>query len=221
MESYAYGIWLAVVLNVALFGGFVYAFLRPKKRREWRSLGVFAAFITALFTEMYGFPLTIYLLSGLLGRSYPALDPFSHKFGHLWVVALGGSDAVWAAVTLVSTALIWGGLLVMWSGWQAIHSASGELVTTGAYARVRHPQYAGLLVLIVGFLIQWPTILTVAMAPILAHSYVRLARREETELLERFGVEYERYRARVPAFVPRFRQHEERWGRDDEAHSAS
>ena len=33
---YAYGIWLAVALNVALFGGFVYAFLRPTSRREWQ-----------------------------------------------------------------------------------------------------------------------------------------------------------------------------------------
>ena len=208
MESYAYGVWIAVAFNVALFGGFVYAFLRPEKRREWRSLGVFAAFIVALFTEMYGFPLTIYLLSGLLGRSYPALDPFSHKFGHLWVVALGGSGFVWMLVMLVSSVLIWGGLAVMWSGWRQIHGAEGHLVTDGLYGRVRHPQYVGLLLLIVGFLIQWPTILTVLMAPILIRTYVRLARREEAELLERFGDEYRRYRDRVPALVPRLRPSE-------------
>ncbi len=203
MGSYAYGIWFAVALNVALFGGFVYAFLRPSRRREWRSLGVFAAFIVALFTEMYGFPLTIYLVSGLLGRSYPAIDPFSHKFGHLWVVALGGSSAVWAAVMLVSSLLIYGGLALMWSGWRQIHAVQGRLVTDGVYARVRHPQYLGLLVLITGFLVQWPTILTVPMAPILAWTYVRLARREEAELEERFGDEYRRYAERVPAFLPR------------------
>ena len=205
MEPYAYGVWIAVAFNLALFGGFVYAFLRPEKRREWRSLGVFAAFIVALFTEMYGFPLTIYLLSGLLGRSYPALDPFSHKFGHLWVVALGGSDFVWMLVMLLSTVLIWGGLFVMWSAWRQIHAAEGDLLTDRLYGRVRHPQYAGLLLLIVGFLIQWPTILTVLMAPVLVRTYIRLARREEAELLERFGDDYRRYCQRVPAFVPRLR----------------
>ncbi len=203
MEPSAYGIWLAVAFNVALFGGFVYAFLRPRGRREWRSLGVFVAFIVALFSEMYGFPLTIYLVSGLLGRSYPAIDPFSHKFGHLWVVALGGSNAVWALVMLVSSLLIYGALGLMWSAWRQIHAAGGRLVTDGLYARVRHPQYTALLILLAGFLIQWPTILSVPMAPILAWTYIRLARREEAELLSHFGEEYRRYAERVPAFLPR------------------
>ena len=203
MDDYAYGIWVFVVLNVALFGGFVYAFLRPARRREWRSLGVFAAFIVALFTEMYGFPLTIYLLSGVLGRSYPAIDPFSHKFGHLWVVALGGSNVVWGLVMVVSSVLIYVSLAVMWSSWRRIHAASGALVTDGPYARVRHPQYVALVVLVAGFLLQWPTILTVLMAPILIRSYVRLARREERELAERFDGAYRAYAERVPAFFPR------------------
>ena len=203
MNGNAYGIWVAAAFNVALFGGFAYAFLRPSRRREWRSLGVFSAFIVALFTEMFGFPLTIYLLSGLLGRSYPGLDPFSHKLGHLWVVALGGSDLVWALVMVVSSVLIWGGLIVMWIAWRQIHAAEEGLVTGGIYAHVRHPQYGGLLLLVLGFLIQWPTILTVAMAPILAVTYIRLARREEGELLERFGDDYSHYQGHVPSFVPR------------------
>jgi protein-S-isoprenylcysteine O-methyltransferase Ste14 len=203
MESYAYGMWPFVVINTAVFIFFVLSYLKPKKRREWRSMGAFSAFTVALFTEMYGFPLTIYLLTSTLGSRYPVIDPFTHINGHLWVALSGGSTAMWGLVMLLSWSAMIGGLVIMGKAWKQIHKANGELVTSGLYRLVRHPQYFGLFLITVGFLIQWPTIITAAMWPILMFMYYRLARREEREMESRFGDQYVTYRQQVPMFWPR------------------
>jgi len=200
---FGYGLWSLVAVNAALFIFFVLSFLAPVKRREWRSFGVFSAFVIALFTEMYGFPLTIYLLTAVLGSRYPALNPFSHASGHLWITFLGGGAWMSVLIHLVSNGLMLWGLLLMGAGWRQIHRATGALVTDGVYAWVRHPQYAGLFLITVGMLVQWPTIITAATWPILLTVYYRLARREEREAEARYGEAYRVYRARVPMFVPR------------------
>ncbi len=202
-ESYAYGMWPAVVINVGIFLFFAVSYLRPKKRREWRAMGVFSGFVVALFTEMYGVPLTIYILTSALGSRYPAIDPFTHINGHLWVALSGGSMYAWGLVMLISWAVIIGGLIIMGKAWKQIHKANGELVTSGLYDRVRHPQYFGLFLITVGMFIQWPTIITAAMWPILMFMYYRLARREEKEVGSLFGDKYLSYRRRVPMFFPR------------------
>jgi len=202
-ELYAYGMWPFVVINTAIFIFFVLSYLKPKRRREWRSMGAFSAFTVALFTEMYGFPLTIYLLTSTLGSRYPVIDPFTHINGHLWVALSGGSTAMWGLVMLLSWSAMIGGLVIMGKAWKQIHKANGELVTSGLYRLVRHPQYFGLFLITVGFLIQWPTIITAAMWPILMLMYYRLARREEKEIESRFGDQYVTYRQQVPMFWPR------------------
>jgi len=216
-HSYAYGMWIAVIFNIALFLFFAFSFLIPKKRREWRSLGVFSAFIVALFVEMYGFPLTIYVLTSLLGRYYPVDNPFSHINGHLWVALLGGSKLAWAFVMFISNAVILSGFLLMWRGWKQIHGAMGELVTDGIYSYVRHPQYAGLFLIIVGTMIQWPTFATVLMVPILLFVYYRLARREERDMVAQFDAKYLEYKKQTPAFIPslaKIRQSIKDWRKD-------
>ena len=202
IESYAYGMWPAVVISVGIFIFFGLSYLKPKKRWEWRSMGVFSAFTVALFTEMFGFPLTIYLLTSILGSRYPVIDPFTHVNGHLWAALAGGSMYVWGLVMLLSWTAMLGGLIIMGRAWKLIHRAKGELVTSGLYRRVRHPQYFGLFLITVGMLIQWPTIITAAMWPILMLMYYRLARREEKEIETKFEEKYTEYKQRVPMFIP-------------------
>jgi protein-S-isoprenylcysteine O-methyltransferase Ste14 len=209
MDSPAYGLWLLVVLNSLVFIIFAFSFSKPRSARDWRSFGAFAAFIVALFTEMYGFPLTIYLLSGWLGQSYPALDPFSHDAGHLWDTLLGWQgDPHLNPLHLLSNLLIFGGFIIIARAWDVLYKAqrSGQLARTGPYVAVRHPQYGGFILIMFGFVLQWPTLLTLVMFPILVWMYVALARREEREARAAFGQSYASYARVTPAFVPRFRR---------------
>lgn len=196
--TYDYGHWGAVLGLVLLGGLFVLGFVRPRRSPEWRSAGLFSAFFIALFTEMYGLPLTIYILSSLLKIDLP----FTHLEGHLWASLLGlGSVVGMLFCQLGSLLMLVGGYLV-YRGWRLIYRGGEQLVTKGLYQHVRHPQYLGLFLITVGMLIQWPTLVTIAMWPILTVAYYRLARREERELEALFGKAYRRYRARTPMVVP-------------------
>ena len=201
--TWGYGFWSLVVVNAAIFVILALSWLAPVRRREWRSFGVFTAFVVALFTEMYGFPLSIYILTAVLGTRYPALNPFSHAAGHLGITLLGGGPWASVVIHMISNGLMLTGLILMGAGWRRIHGAKGVLVTDGLYARMRHPQYTALVMVSIGMLVQWPTIITVATWPLLITIYYRLARGEEREAEERFGDAYRAYRAQVPMFVPR------------------
>jgi len=206
MQEYAYGMWVVAAFNIGIFLYFILSFLKPRGSQEWRSMGVVSAFLVALFAEMYGFPLTIYLLTGWLGDAYPVLQPFGHKFGHLWVVVFGGSTFAWVIVMGLSLILMILGYNLLSKGWTQIHAARGGLVTDGIYVYARHPQYTGLFLIIVGFLVQWPTLLTVIMAPILLYAYVYLARVEERRAEAEFGQEYDAYVRDTNAFFPAINQ---------------
>lgn len=202
----AYGLWSLVVLNSAIFILFAFSFFKPQTKRDWRSFGAFSAFIIALFTEMYGFPLTIYLLSGWLQSRYPGVDWFTHDAGHLLEELFGWrGNPHFGPFHLLSFAFIGGGFILIASAWKALYAAQrdGVLAMTGAYASVRHPQYLGFILVMFGFLLQWPTLLTLLMFPVLVVMYVRLARTEERDAIATFGADYENYKRRVPAFIPR------------------
>ena len=207
----AYGLWALVVVNSVIFILFAFSFFKPRTRRDWRSFGAFSAFLVALFTEMYGFPLTIYFLSGWLQSNYPGVDWLSHDAGHLLEMLFGWkANPHFGPFHLLSFVLIGGGFVAISAAWRVLYTAQqrGELATTGPYGRVRHPQYAGFVLVMLGFLLQWPTLLTLAMFPVLVWMYIHLAREEEREAIAEFGDAYLAYARRVPAFIPRYRRAE-------------
>lgn len=112
-----------------IFGLFAYSAFKPATKRDWKTFGAFTAFIIALFSEMYGFPLTIYILTSILGKNYPVLDPFTHANGHLWVAMAGGSPILFNILHPLSNILIVSGLIIISIGWRAIHSGNGKMVT--------------------------------------------------------------------------------------------
>ncbi len=203
--NYGYGLWWMVILNVAIVLIFAFSFTKPKTKRDWRSFGAFSAFIMALFTEMYGFPLTIYLFSGWLSSKYPNLDLYSHNSGHLWDTLLGWKfDPHFSPFHILSIALIAFGFLLLVNSWRVLYKAQRKrnIATSGPYSYVRHPQYAGFIMIMLGFLFQWPTLLTLIMFPILLIMYLRLAKTEERESLRISGNRYKEYMKRTPAFIP-------------------
>lgn len=201
MSGYGYGLWGVAVVDSLLVLLFAGSFFHPQGRRDWRTLGGFAAFIVALFSEMYGYPLTIYLLSGVLGSKLG----LSHSDGHLWNDLIGWKgDPHLSPFHIASYALIAAGFALVAAAWRVLHAAqcSHQLATSGAYAHIRHPQYAGLLLIMAGFLVQWPTIPTLLMFPVLVVSYRRLAVREEHEARAQFGESWDAYAARTPRMLP-------------------
>lgn len=208
-DAPSYGLWFFALLNAAIFIMFAFSFFKPRTPRDWRSFGAFSAFLVALFAEMYGFPLTIYLLSGWLQTAYPGVDWFSHDAGHLPEMMFGWqANPHFGPFHMISFILIGIGFWMISAAWRVLYQAqrSGTLATSGPYARVRHPQYAGFVLVLTGFLFQWPTLLTLAMYPVLIWMYVRLARSEERETRATFGARFDAYAARVPAFIPNLSQ---------------
>lgn len=201
-----YGLWMLVVLNSAIFIFFAFSFVKPKTKMDWRSLGVFSAFVVALFTEMYGFPLTIYFLSGWLTEKYPGVDFLNHENGHLLHTIFGfEGNAHFDPLHILSNVVIVLGFFLLSSAWNVLHHAqqSFTLAKTGWYARCRHPQYLAFIMIMFGFLLQWPTIPTVVMFPILVVVYIKLALREEQMALQEFGDEYREYAKNTPRFIPK------------------
>ena len=206
----SYGLWSLVFLNSAIFIIFAFSFFKPATGRDWRSFGAFSAFLVALFTEMYGFPLTIYFLSGWLQSTYPEIDWFAHDSGHLLEMMFGWeANPHFGPFHILSFIFIGGGFILLSAAWRVLYTAqrSGVLATSGPYAHIRHPQYVGFILILIGFLFQWPTILTLAMFPVLVFMYWRLALNEERAVEAELGDIYHAYAANVPRFIPNFSEY--------------
>jgi protein-S-isoprenylcysteine O-methyltransferase Ste14 len=192
--------WGFVILNIILFSLFI-LFIRFRKRVTRLPSSIYLAFIVALYAEMYGFPLNMYIIMWLFG--------YSHRVDNLWQLLAGlTGENLFASIFLgfilpISNVIILIGILLIIFGWRKIYRAKGQLVTTGIYGHVRHPQYLGFLLLTLGMNVQWIMISTLLLWPILVILYYRLAKEEDKELEEKFGEEYQKYKHKVPMLIPR------------------
>lgn len=200
-QAYAYGAWSLVITMVLISVFFIVRFIPMRTRLGKRSGGALITFIIALFAEMYGFPLTIYLLGHFVGLRIP----FDHINGHLLgdLITYLGLGNGWFIVMTASNVLLIVGMWLVMSGWEKVYKSQGVLVTDGAYKYVRHPQYTGLFIITLGFMIQWPTFATLILWPFVIAMYVRLAKQEEQDVLKEFPDVYREYMERTPMFFPR------------------
>ncbi|MDD2320126.1 MAG: isoprenylcysteine carboxylmethyltransferase family protein [Geobacteraceae bacterium] len=203
------GMWGLAAIAIVIVSWLLYRYLAPHTWKEWARAGVVQAFIIAFYAEMYGFPLTIYFLARFFG-----LDLAWTQGGNLWAQLFGTPMAHLVAMT-IGYAIVFGGATLVADGWRRVYQArrDGRLVTDGVYARVRHPQYTGLFIIIFGEgIVHWPTIFSVIAFPVIVFAYVQLARKEERQMTEKFGDAYLEYQRNVPMFIPRrriFSQQEE------------
>ena len=196
------GFWGLAAVVIVVISWLFYRYLAPKSWKEWTRAGLVQAFIIAFYAEMYGFPLTLYLLARVFG-----LDVAWTEGGNLWA-QLFGTQVAHLIAMFVGYAIVLAGLVMIASGWREVYYAhrEGRLATGGPYSLVRHPQYTGIFVAIFGEgIVHWPTIVSVAMFPIIVVAYILLARKEERQMLEQFGDQYREYQRRVPMFFPHWR----------------
>lgn len=176
-----------ILINIVMVIAFLalLPYRRPTKN-TWKSKGAFIAFVIALMTEMFGWPLLIFLLSPLV--EIPILAPdYFHTLGHL-----PATIGTWVSIL---------GIILIALGWISIHRADG-MVTTGLYKYMRHPQYTGIILFTFGWILHWPSIFTLLLWLVLIAAYVWLAKKEEQQALQEFGAAYEEYADRTRRFVP-------------------
>ncbi len=191
------GQWIVAIAYVSTFIAIAY-FLRPSEKGHdaWKKgVGVYSTFIIALFAEMFGFPLTLYLLSIFTGSQAPAAP--AQVATHFTILGLSYS-IMWTTLLAMAFSVLCAALMVY--SWKLVFK-SKRLVTTGPYSLVRHPQYSAVIALTVVWAISWPTLTTLLLAPVVTFIYYRLSCDEEKRMCKEFP-KYAAYAKKVPMLVP-------------------
>lgn len=197
------GAWGLALITIVAASWVLYRYLAPKTWREWAGAGMVQAFIIALYAEMYGFPLTIYLLARFFGLDGGGLS------ANLWSTLLGLGSTGMLISMLLGYVLVVIGIAIFLQGWRELYRARREnqLATDDLYGLIRHPQYTGLFIALFGEgVVHWPTLFSVGLFPVIVLVYLSLSRSEERRMLEQFGEKFCAYQRRVPMFVPRWGQ---------------
>ncbi len=184
------GQWWFAAVNIILFMGLL-LFL-GRKNINWKTHGVFSAFIISLFVEMYGAPLALYFLSEKLGQ--PVSSPPHEVLFNINFLGINLGFDLWMTFGAVIMIL---GMAIIALGWYQLWKSKDSLVTTGFYKYSRHPQYVGFLYTVWGWLIAWPTITTLLFAPVLTVAYLNAAKKEE-RFIEKESTEYKSYKEKTP-----------------------
>lgn len=193
------GTWGIAIIVIVLLSWFFYRYFAPKNWREWAGAGAVQAFIIALYAEMYGFPLTIYLLVRFFGFDRESAST------NLWSTLVGFGETGMLVSMLLGYAVALVGIGLFAQGWRQVYRArqNDRLVTDGLYGYVRHPQYTGLFIALFGEgIIHWPTVFSVGLFPFVIVVFAWLARKEERDMVDKFGEDYQLYQQNVPMFLP-------------------
>jgi len=193
-----FGQW-GFVLIWTLLGSLFIAFVPFYKKSQRKPASVYIAFMVAMAFEMFGIPMSMYILAWMFGDKIPEGIFWGHtlvgQFGYIGMY--------------IGTVLAIIGIVLVVLGWKEVYKrywskeeGKGELVTDGIYRYIRHPQYTGFMLITLGMLLDWATLPMLIMWPIMAVLYYRLAKKEEGYMLEQFGERYAEYRQKTGMFLP-------------------
>jgi protein-S-isoprenylcysteine O-methyltransferase Ste14 len=198
-----FGQWWSVALWIVIYTVFL-LFTPFYQKSQRKPTTAYLAFVVALALEMFGVPLSMYVIAWLFGTTLPD--------GVLWGHTLNQYIGHWGMYIGTVLMLIGAGLIMV--GWREIYrrywrkeQGQGQLVTNGIYGLIRHPQYTGFMLITLGMLLDWATLPLLLMWPILCIIYYRLARREERDMAQEFGEQYRLYQQRTGMFLPRIFRH--------------
>ncbi|MEO1815198.1 MAG: isoprenylcysteine carboxylmethyltransferase family protein [Acetobacterium sp.] len=197
LDSHFYN-WFGVVFFAVLYG-VILLFMPFYKKMDRKPAGTYLAFVIAFAIEMHGIPFSMYVISWLIGKNLPE--------GVLWGHTLFDTIGYWGMYINIACGTV--GIFLIMNGWYNIYkkywsreTGTGTLVETGIYKYIRHPQYTGLLLLSFGMMVEWATLPLLILYPVMVFMYVRLAKKEEQDMIEEFGIDYKNYMADTKMFIP-------------------